>query len=185
MHEVELRVILNQTQYENVFVYLKNNSCFLNNEKQITYYFDTPVDTRIQITNDYSRFWQKKGKMHDEIRQEYEIMLQKKDAKTVINIFENLGFSIKVAWYRERSSFKYNDINIALDNTIGYGQILEVEIIDDGLNFELAKEKLLKFLNQLNFEPTPKSIFNEMFNDYLNNWKMITKELSVDWLEKK
>ena len=73
--EVEIRSFISKEKYNELIEFFKKNAEFINEDYQETYYFDTKEDLRIQKNNYFSKIWMKKGKMHDEQREEIEIKL--------------------------------------------------------------------------------------------------------------
>lgn len=183
MIEVEFRAFLSDELFDSLKQYLNNNCTFLSKEKQITYYLDYDVDTRVQISEKKSRIWQKLGVIHDESRKEIEIPLHKEDGLKMLEIFQNLGSNIKIAWFRERQSFTKGSLNIELDNTIGYGKILEVEILCKESEVENSKKIIQNFFKELGVEISNKKLFDESFKKYLENWTNLTKGLNENWIE--
>lgn len=182
MMEVELRAFLTSELYDSLEKYLTTNCTFLGKEKQITYYLDFDVDTRIQISNKKSRIWQKLGVIHDDSRKEIDIPLQKEDGLNMLELFKNLGSKIKIAWFRERKSFTNGVLKIELDNTIGYGKILEVEILCNENEVENSKKIIQNFFKELGVDISNKEVFNESFKQYLENWINLTKRLDENWI---
>ncbi len=118
MLEVELRALLSDHDFERIRTQLGTAQPI----RQITYYLDSPVDTRIQLSSHGGKVWQKLGKIHEDAREEVEVPLSSENAKRMLHLFQNMGFAIKVAWFRERRSYVRDGITIALDNTVGYGK---------------------------------------------------------------
>lgn len=175
MIEVEIRSLISREKYEELIAFFKKNSKYLNEDYQETYYFDSPQDLRIQKNNFYSKVWLKKGSMHDSCREEVEIRLEKKDFDSLNELFLSLGFNVSIKWFRTRHSFLWDNLNVTVDYTKGYGYIVELEkmTLDDD------KESALRLLNErmklLNIAVTPKEEFDKKFKDYKDNWKTLTK----------
>jgi adenylate cyclase class IV len=182
--EVEYRAFIDDKTYHSLEKIFKTKYKYLGEEKQITYYLNTETDTRIQLSNEKSKLWQKSGQIHDISREEINIYLDKDEGIKMIKIFENLGYNIEVTWYRLRKSFHVSDnFRIELDKTIGYGKIIEVEILCNESEVEASKKKIVDFFKKLGVHNQNKDVFNEAYKLYLQKWKSLTKELSSDWLE--
>lgn len=173
--EVELRSFITKEKYEELIDFFKQNSKFVNKDDQVTYYFDSKEDLRIQKNNFFSKIWLKKGKIHDESREEIEIKFDKEDFEIIERLFLVLGYNIEIKWFRKRYSFKWQDINVMLDYTRGYGYILELEEKSSEQEKDLVLNKLKEKLNSLNIELTPKEEFDKKFEYYKNNWKELIK----------
>ncbi len=182
MIEVEYRVFIDEPTFKRLETDFLQNYQFFGKEKQITYYLNHEIDTRIQLSSKQARLWQKLGKIHDVARSEIEILIPRIDGEKLLDIFSNLGYGIKVVWFRERKSFKTNSINIELDNTVGYGLILEAEIICDESEVENAKVELLNFFRKYNLSISSNEVLNNAFNIYKENWVSLTHGLDASWL---
>ena len=71
--EVEIRSLITETKYNELIDFFKKESKFLGEDYQETFYFDSEQDIRIQKNKAYSKIWLKKGKIHDEFREELEL----------------------------------------------------------------------------------------------------------------
>ncbi len=168
--EVEIRSFISPEQYQQLIDYFITNGHFLSEDEQVTYYFDCKEDLRIQKNKFYSKVWMKKGKIHDDSREEIEIKLPVDDFEKLENLFLSLGYAISIKWFRTRHSFRWQDIDVAVDCTKGYGYILELE----QMAVEEEKEKVLQFLKQklveLGIPETPKEEFDTKYQFYKENW---------------
>jgi len=142
--EVEIRSFISKEKYENLIEFFKKEGEFVNEDDQVTYYFNAPFDLRIQKNNFFSKTWMKKGKIHDEQREEVEIRFSKDDFDKLEKVFLALGYNVQIKWFRKRNNFKWQGIDVALDFTKGYGYIIEFEKLTD----ENEKEDALKMLKE-------------------------------------
>ena len=176
MIEVEIRSFISKEKYEELLDFFKKEGEFVNEDDQTTYYFDAPFDLRIQKNNFFSKIWMKKGKIHDEQREEVEIKFNKDDFERLEKMFLTLGYNVQIKWFRKRHNFKWQDIDVAIDFTKGYGYIIELEKIVE----ENEKEKALDFLkekiNLLNISVSSREEFDEKFNYYKENWQKLVVE---------
>ncbi|MBI4174065.1 MAG: CYTH domain-containing protein [Candidatus Aenigmarchaeota archaeon] len=172
--EVEVRSFISKEQYEKLLNFFKKNSKVLKeNDYQETFYFDSDQDLRIQRNNFFSKIWLKKGKLHDKYREEIEIKFDRNEFEKLENLFLALGYKIKVKWFRKRSEFKWDGINVSLDFTKGHGYIIELEKMCS----EGVKKKEFDFLRQklksLGIDITPKDEFDKKSQFYMKNWKSL------------
>ena len=172
--EVEIRSFISKERYSELLEFLKINTKFINEDYQETYYFDSQEDLRIQKNNFFSKIWLKKGKIHDEFREEVEIKFNKEDFNKLEKLFLTLGFNVNIKWFRTRHTFQWDDINIMLDYTKGYGYIIELEKMSNEEDKEAVLRELKEKLKLLDIEQTPKEEFNEKYNYYKENWKTLT-----------
>lgn len=171
--EVEIRSFIKKDQYKKLLDFFKKNAKFINEDYQETYYFDREGFLRIQRNNLFSKIWIKKGRIHDDYKEEIEIKFERKDFKKVEKLFKLLGFKVQVKWFRKRYAFEWKDLNVYLDHTKGYGYIIELEKICSEKDKEKTLEFIKKKLKELGVQITPKEVFDKKYNFYLNNWKKI------------
>jgi len=176
MIEVEARSFITKKEYEKLIDFFKENAKFLKEDYQETFYFDCQEDLRIQKNNFFSKIWLKKGKIHDEAREEIEIKFAKEDFDELEKLFLSLGYNVKIKWFRTRNEFEWEGIKVCLDYTRGYGYIIEFERMTD----EACKEKEYAFLKErlesLGIRISSKEEFDAKFNYYKENWKSLVEE---------
>lgn len=171
--EAEVRSFISKEQYEELLVFFKQNAKFLKEDYQETFYFDCEQDLRIQRNNFFSKIWMKKGKIHDDSREEIEIRFDKDCFEKLEKLFLSLGFGVRVKWFRKRFEFQWKDIVVCLDFTKGYGHIIELEKMTSETNKEKECEYLKHVLISLKVEITPKEEFDKKFVYYQNNWESL------------
>jgi len=175
MIEAELRSFLTKEKYESLLVFFNKNAKLLKEDYQESHYFDTDEDIRIQKNNYFSKVWAKKGKIHDDAREEIEIKFDRDDFKKLQNIFKLLGHKGKIKWFRNRNKFDWKGITACIDYTKGYGYIIELEKQCENKRLEETLGILRIRLKELGIEPTPRKEFEKRFIDYSKNWKELTK----------
>ena len=173
--EVEIRSFITKEKYGELIEFFKKNGKFLEEDEQETYYFDCDEDLRIQKNNFFSKIWMKKGKIHDEQREEIEIKFAREDFEKLEKLFISIGFKVKIKWFRKRHNFDWKEISISIDYTRGYGYIIELEKMADEIGKDKTLEELKEKMKELNIPLTPKEEFNARFEDYKENWKELTK----------
>ena len=171
--EVEIRSFISAEQYKELLSFFQQQGKFVNEDEQVTYYFNSPQDLRIQKNRYYAKVWMKKGKIHDDHREEIEIQVPVADFEKIEKLFVALGYSISIKWFRTRHSFIWKNITVAVDYTKGYGYILELE----QMATEQSKEEVLRFLRQklaeLRIAETPKAEFDAKYQWYKENWPVL------------
>jgi predicted adenylyl cyclase CyaB len=173
MIEVEVRSFISKEEHDKLFDFFKKNSSFIKEDYQETFYFDSEQDLRIQRNNSFSKIWMKKGKIHDEIREETEIKFNREDFEELEKLFISLGYNVKIKWFRNRNEFEWGGIKVCIDFTKGYGYIIELEKISDEENKEKDFIFLKDKLKELGIEQTSKDEFDSKFNYYKDNWKSL------------
>ncbi|MEK6953078.1 MAG: CYTH domain-containing protein [Nanoarchaeota archaeon] len=171
--EVEIRSLISEEQYKNLLIFFKKNSKFIKEDYQETFYFDCKEDLRIQKNNFYSKIWLKKGKIHDDQREEIEIRFDRSEFEKLEKLFLALGLNVEVKWFRKRFEFNWNDILVCLDFTKGYGYIIELEKICSEEEKDKELQNLKEKIALLNIDMTPKEEFNKKFEYYKKNWKKL------------
>ena len=174
--EVEVRSFISKEQYEQLLDFFKQNAKFLKEDYQETFYFDCEQDLRIQKNDYFSKIWMKKGKIHDDHREEIEIKFHKDDFEKLEKLFLSLGFNVQIKWFRKRFEFQWEDITVCLDFTRGYGYIIELEKMCSEENKEKEFELLKQKLTSLDINITSKEEFNKKFLDYKENWKTLVED---------
>lgn len=171
--ECEIRSFITKDQYNSLIEHFKKEAKFLGEDEQVTYYFDSRQDLRIQKNSTFSKIWLKKGEIHDEYREEIEVRLDKKDFENLKQLFLSLGYKVEIKWFRKRHSFKWNDIDVALDYTKEYGNIIELE----KMTTRAQKEKTIAYLKgrlqELGIKLTSKEEFNKRYQYYKQNWRTL------------
>ena len=179
--EVEARSFISKEEYEKLLEFFKNNAKLIKEDYQETFYFNGEEDLRIQRNDFYSKIWMKKGKIHDDHREEIEIKFDKSQFEMLERLFLALGFEVEIKWFRKRLEFQWEEITVCLDFTKGYGYIIELE----KMSSEESKEKefgptgvssgenLKNKLKSLNIAITAKEEFDKKFTYYKDNWKSL------------
>ena len=169
--EVEIRSFISKDKYESLLEFFRKNAELVKEDYQETFYFDSEVDLRTQKNNYGSKIWLKKGKIHDNAREEIEVRFERDSFDKVNEIFRSLGYGIEIKWYRKRFQFEWEGIKVCLDHTKGYGYIIELEKMSDESRKEVVLNLLRDRLKELRVEETSKEEFNKKFEDYKNNWR--------------
>ena len=172
--EVEIRSFISKEKYNELIEFFKKNAEFINEDYQETYYFDTKEDLRIQKNNYFSKIWMKKGKMHDEQREEIEIKFEKEDFEKLEKMFKSIGINVNIKWFRTRHNYKWDDIVVSIDYTRGYGYIIELEKMSTEEDKTKVLEELKKHFEMLKIPLTSKEEFDNQFKNYKENWKTLT-----------
>ena len=173
--EIEVRAFITQEKYQTLLEFFKQNSELVKEDLQETHYLDCEQDIRIQKNNFDTKIWMKKGKIHDDAREEIEIRLNKESFENMKEIFCSAGLATKIKWIRDRKQFNWNKIKVCLDYTKGYGYVLELEKIGSEENKEIILEELKQKMNELNIVITPKEEFDAKYNYYKENWRALIK----------
>ena len=173
--EVEARSFLTDSQYENLLIRLRIEAEFIREIDEETVYFFGEQDLRMRRNKDEAYLILKKGKIHDKSREETEIKFEAVDFEKMQNLFETLGYELEIKWLRKRLEFKQDDVKILLDDTKGYGKIIEIEKMvqkgEEKNTYKILENRLKEF----GIKITLKDDFNKKFEFYKKNWKSLIK----------
>ena len=169
--EVEVRSFVSARKYRDLLKLLKKEAKFLGQEKQLTYYLSGPADLRIQKSGDSAKVWLKKGKLHQNAREELEIKVPGRDFDKLKALFLALGYKIEIGWQRTRNNFQYKGFTLAVDFTKGYGYILEVEKMTAPKKKTETLKKIYQIFEKLGVSRSLKEEFEKKFARYKKNWR--------------
>lgn len=169
--EVEIRSFITENQYDKLIDFLEEEGKYIGDDIQETIYFNIEQDLRLQRNSSGTKLWLKKGKMHDEAREEIEINGKHEDFEKYQEIFQNLGYKEEIKWFRERKHFTWKKINVYLDKNRGYGLILELEKKASEFKIQETLKELKQALEELGIDLTAKEIFEKRYKDYKKNWR--------------
>ncbi|MFA7169756.1 MAG: CYTH domain-containing protein [Candidatus Paceibacterota bacterium] len=174
--EVEVRSFVDEAQFENIKNILDEDYEFVKDLREITVYFSGEKDLRMRKNETEAFIILKEGKIHDDFRKEFEVRIDKDDFDNMAELFQRLGYEIEIEWQRNRLEYKNADMKVLLDNTKGYGKILELEkMVGIGSENE-AHSLLTKEINKFGIARiTSKEEFNEKFEYYKKNWKTLIR----------
>lgn len=174
--ECELRAFITKEQYDRLVADLRREGMFGGEDNQVTYYLSGGQDLRIQRNDIYAKVWMKKGAMHDEAREEIEVRCPRDEFENLEALFLALGHAVEIKWFRKRVNFKLQDISVALDDTKGYGYVIEAEKICFPHERNETLESLKAALKGFGIEPTPKEEFDRKYAYYKEHWKELAGE---------
>ncbi|HQA96010.1 MAG TPA: CYTH domain-containing protein [Candidatus Colwellbacteria bacterium] len=174
--ECEIRSFIDKQKYEELIEKFKKEAEFLGERDETTYYLDVPQDLRIQRNDAYAKIWLKKGKLHDDAREEIEVRFSKEDFGKMEEMLSEIGIDPEIKWFRHRNEFLWNKIRVSVDHTKGYGYILEFERIVPAEEQEAAIADLETEMLKLGVEETPKEVFNKAFEDYKKLWPSLVEK---------
>jgi len=169
MLEVELRSFLTEEEFNKLMDFFSKNAKMVKEDNQETIYFNTKADLRLQRNDFGSKIWLKKGKIHDDAREEFEVKVD--DFEKAHDIFKAMGLDTQIKWLRKRIQFDWKGIKVCLDHTKGYGYIIELEKMCSKEEQDDAHRILGIRLKELGIKPTPRKEFEKKFEEYKKNWK--------------
>ena len=170
--EVEVRSFVDDGQFENIKSILDKDFEFTKELKETTIYFTGEKDLRMRRNETEAFVILKEGKIHDDFRKEFEVKIDREDFDDMAELFQSLGYTIEIEWQRNRLEYHGNDMKILLDDTKGYGKILEIEkMAEEGMETE-THSVIAEEMNKFGIEKiTSKEEFNERFEYYKKNWR--------------
>jgi len=171
--ECELRSFVTEEQFNELFERFKRIAMYGGEDHQITYYFsgNGDPDLRIQKSDRDSKIWMKKGRLHDEAREEIEVHCQPGDFEKLERLFTALGYEVVIKWYRTRHVFKLDGVAVTLDDTKGYGRIIELEKVCYEHERDRTLEELRAKMNEIGVPITPREEFDAKYAWYKEHWR--------------
>ncbi len=173
--EVEIQTFLSPTEAKRVRTFFNKRARFMGSHRDSTTYFEKNGRVRIRIEPRRAYFVFKGGVMHDHHREEVEIPFDKKFVPLAERFLIALGFPVTVGWFRKREKWLWKGVTVTLDDSKGYGKLLELEkmasLIEKGRVYQMLRQRL----TTLRLQPTPRKELNKRFRHYLKHWKMLTK----------
>lgn len=174
--EVEARSFVTDEQYDAIKRTLDRDFAFVKELKEVTVYFSGEKDLRMRRSETGASVILKEGKLHDDYRKEFEIGIEREDFDDMVELFRSLGYEIEIEWHRCRLEYELGGVKVLLDDTRGYGKILELEkLAEEGREREAHQEletEMEKFgLGAL----TNKEEFNRRFEYYKQNWQTLIR----------
>jgi len=170
--EIEVRSFISNIQYKNLERKLNKITKFKKEIEEETVYCGKE-GLRLRRDNNFSYLILKSGKIHDDFRNEIKIQFKRTDFEKMKELFEKLGFKTNVRWFRKRKVYDWKGTKVFLDDTRGYGKIIELEKIGKVGEERKIHKNLEGKLKLLGVKITPKEVFEKKFKYYKNNWRKI------------
>lgn len=181
MFEVEKRSFISEDKYNELISHFKSHNYYLKEERQITYYFQGNIDFRLMNSSKYLKMWLKKGNLHDDIKEEMSVIIDKKYETDLLKMLVILGYEVEIKWFRKRLQLTYRDFEVTLDYSIGYGFIIEFKLmINNELDIDKAKKRLEDVFIDFGINTSSKEEFTNKYNDYKENWENYTKGINEE-----
>lgn len=174
--EVEVRSFVDDGQYEDIKNMLDTDFRFVKSLDEMTVYFSGDKDLRMRENGTEAFVILKEGKIHDDFRKEFEVRIERGGFDNMIELFQSLGYEIEIEWRRHRLEYEKSGMKALLDDTAGYGKILELEKLVEEGDESNAHEELLNEMQHFGIDkPTSKEDFNEKFEYYKKNWRTLIR----------
>ena len=174
--EVEVRSFITKKQYKSLLQKLREGAKFIGSINEETVYFSGPSkDLRLRRDDKNAFIILKEGRVHDDSREEIEIKFDRAEFKNIEELFKRLGYRDAIRWFRKRRIYKWDGVKLFLDDTKGYGMIIELEKFGKREQEKKVHKELENKLKFLGIKITPKQEFNRKFEYYKKNWRKILK----------
>lgn len=111
--------------------------------------------------------------MHDKNRKEIEIPFDKKYAPSAEAFLLALGFPAVIRWFRKREKWLWRGVTVTLNDTKGYGRLLELEKMSLKKEQEKNYKELLARLHMLKIQPMKREAMDARFRYYQRHWKRL------------
>ncbi len=174
--EVEVRSFITDEQYGSIRQRLDRDGVFVRELDEVTVYFTGERDLRMRRNATEAFVILKEGQLHDAWRKEFEIPIQREDFDDMVELLRGLGFEIEIEWHRRRREYEKDGMKLLLDDTAGYGKIIELEALAEETGAAAAHARLEGELAELGVaELTSKEEFGRRFEYYKENWKTLIR----------
>ena len=173
--EVEVRTFITNEDYDRLLRFFKENAEYRGRREEETLYFDCDHDIRLRRTGDEVKVMFKKGETHDEIREGFEVNISPEHFDTMLEIFQGFGWNISIKWKRRREVFSWKGFRVLVDDSEGYGKILEIGK-KDAKDKEKTLEQIKELLKELKVPETLKDTFRQKYEWYSRNWQRLLSE---------
>ncbi len=173
--EVEVRSFITADEYKRILSELHSSAEFVGEINEETIYFSSQKDLRLRRNDKDAFLILKEGKLHDDHRKEYEIKFSISEFNSLIDLFQSLGYKIQIKWFRKRMTFKKGDMKLLLDDTKGYGKILEIEKMVEPGKEKFAHKEIKRILESYGIAITEKEKLDQAYEYYKNNWQTLIK----------
>lgn len=174
--EIEARSFITKKQYKSLLQRLRKEAKFVDSINEETVYFSGPgKDLRIRRNDKNAFIILKEGRIHDDSREEIEIKFDRSEFENIEELLKRLGYADAIRWFRKRRIYKWGGVKLFLDDTKGYGLIIELEKFGKPKDKKMIHQNLERKLKSLRIQITPKEEFNRKFKYYKNNWREILK----------
>lgn len=174
--KIEKRTFVNSDKYDDLVNFFDKNSKKTELEKQIIYFYNSDNDFRIIKTKKYIKMDLKPDNIEEDKKV---VFIAKEYEQNLIDIFFNLGMSIKFKRYRIRHKYIYNDLYITLDKNIKFGNVLRISptlpVEKEELNYLVQN-----LYNELEIEESSMETFHELYAKYRLEWADLTKEINEE-----
>jgi predicted adenylyl cyclase CyaB len=169
--EVEARSFIDKSEFRRLKNFFDKNGKLTGEINDQTVYFSGPKDLRIRRDESHAYLILKEGKIHDDHREEIEINFGREDFGRLEQLLLVLSFKVEIRWQRRRRIYRWRSVKVFLDDTRGYGQIIELEEMASQKNKVKIHKQLVGMLESLGIKITPKEEFNQKFEFYKRNWR--------------
>jgi len=174
--EVEARSFVSDERFVDIKKMLDADYGFIKELKEVTVYFTGEKDLRMRKNETEASVILKEGKLHDDFRKEFEIGIKLEDFDDMVELFRILGYDIEIEWHRNRLEYEKGGMKVLLDDTKGYGKILELEKMAEEGSEAAAHAELEAMMYGFGIgKPTSKEEFNARYENYKENWKTLIR----------
>jgi len=174
--EVETRSFIDDGPYAAIKERLDSDAGLIRDLDEVTVYFSGEKDLRMRKNANEAFVILKEGKLHDDFRDEFEVRIDRKDFDDMAELFRALGYEIEIEWHRKRLEYEAGGTKVLLDDTKGYGKILELERMAEEGQAEDTYQELLREMERFGIrQVTSKEEFNQRFEYYKHNWQKLIR----------
>lgn len=194
--EIEIKIQINDKDFEKIKIWLKNNARFTGSTSQVDYYLNNPKhpffytsDWRGKECDDYLRIRKtdKKSflclkKIHRGEKgyplycDEYEVTID--NAENTLQLMKAIGYTDITILKKQRETYLYDIFEIAIDTVTSLGVFIEIELKKEVEHHDVGYELIYEVLKKIGiktFKLQPQGYVHQLWNPQLD----LSKEVSL------
>ncbi|MFH1456256.1 MAG: hypothetical protein ABIF40_04890 [archaeon] len=173
--ENEVRGLISRNKYQDFLKLFSREGELVKVDEQLTYYFKGDQELRIQQNLSHAFVQVKIGGINSEQKQKITVRYAHEQFPELKLLFLNLGYEINSVWKRKRHEFRWGGVKVTLNDTLGYGCLIDMEVMSQEQNPEIVNELKNKFCS-LGIEPTTQEVMDDKFEWFQRHWKTFIPE---------
>ncbi len=170
--ENEVRSLIDEARHNELLHFFQKEGEIVKEDEQLTFYFNAEQELRIQINDFFAMAQIKSGNMHDEQRKKTTIKTERENFPYLFALFDGLGYEVESRWNRVRHEFRWEGMKVTLNDTQGYGYLIDIEFMTQIKN-KRTVERLKRKLQKIGIRPSTKQELNERYQWYIKEGQTV------------
>jgi len=176
--ENEVRGLISPDKYQDLIHFFSREGELTKVDEQLTCYFKGEQELRIQQNDSHAFAQVKIGGINNEQKQKITVRYTREQFPELQALFRGLGYEVDSVWKRKRHEFQWGGVKVTVNDTFGYGCLIDMEVMSQEQNPDIVKDLKIKF-RSLGIEPTTQEVMDNKFEWYQRHWKVFLPETSV------